>query len=95
VLLCCTAGRVVLCGQLIGKVNTARLGQMLEEIEKRENTEDRYDAALRGRPCWGPPARATTPLEAAQGSPLAQRQRLLQQKGLGGAGAGRGRRIAK
>lgn len=41
--------------QLIGKVNTARLGQMLEEIERKENTEDRYAAALRGETLLGPP----------------------------------------
>lgn len=40
---------------LIGKVNTARLGQMLEEIEKKENTEDRYKAALRGETLLGTP----------------------------------------
>jgi hypothetical protein len=36
-------------------VNKERLGQLLGEIQRKENTEDRYAAALRGETLTGPP----------------------------------------
>ena len=44
-----------LCGQLMARVNKERLGQFLKEIKSKENTEDRYVAALRGETLTGTP----------------------------------------
>lgn len=41
--------------QMVGRVNKERLGQLLGEIQRKENTEDRYAAALRGETLTGPP----------------------------------------
>ena len=41
--------------QMVGRVNKERLGQLLGEIQRGENTEDRYAAALRGETLTGPP----------------------------------------
>lgn len=40
---------------MVGRVNKERLGQLLGEIQRKENTEDRYAAALRGETLTGPP----------------------------------------
>lgn len=40
---------------MMAKVNKERLGQFLSEIQNRENTEDRYAAALRGETLTGKP----------------------------------------
>lgn len=40
---------------MMGKVNKERLGQFLQEIQRKENTEDRYAAALRGETLTGTP----------------------------------------
>jgi len=40
---------------IVGRVNKERLGQLLGEIQRKENTEDRYAAALRGETLTGPP----------------------------------------
>lgn len=39
----------------VGQANKERLGQFLQEIERKENTEDRYAAALRGETLTGTP----------------------------------------
>ncbi|KAL3688589.1 hypothetical protein R1sor_014898 [Riccia sorocarpa] len=40
---------------VMGKVNKERLAQLLGEIQRKENTEDRYKAALRGETLTGTP----------------------------------------
>eukprot|EP00270_Netrium_digitus_P006427 TRINITY_DN1890_c0_g1_i1.p1 TRINITY_DN1890_c0_g1~~TRINITY_DN1890_c0_g1_i1.p1 ORF type:complete len:142 (+),score=36.02 TRINITY_DN1890_c0_g1_i1:169-594(+) len=40
---------------VMARVNKERLGQLLREVEKREDTEDRYRAALRGETLTGIP----------------------------------------
>lgn len=40
---------------VIGRVNKERLAQFLGEIQRKENTEDRYKAALRGETLTGTP----------------------------------------
>lgn len=44
-----------LVAQMMGRVNKDRLGQYLGEIQRKENTEDRYSAALRGETLTGAP----------------------------------------
>jgi hypothetical protein len=39
----------------MARVNKERLGQLLKEIKSKENTEDRYAAALRGETLTGTP----------------------------------------
>ncbi|GBG68300.1 hypothetical protein CBR_g2846 [Chara braunii] len=41
--------------QLMGRVNSGRLNQLLSEIRNKEDTEDRYVAALRGETLTGTP----------------------------------------
>eukprot|EP00245_Coleochaete_scutata_P009354 TRINITY_DN3060_c2_g3_i1.p1 TRINITY_DN3060_c2_g3~~TRINITY_DN3060_c2_g3_i1.p1 ORF type:complete len:151 (+),score=33.11 TRINITY_DN3060_c2_g3_i1:44-496(+) len=41
--------------QLVSRMNKERLGQLLGEIQRKENTEDRYKAALRGETLTGTP----------------------------------------
>lgn len=41
--------------QMMGRVNKERLGQYLGGIQRKENTEDRFSAALRGETLAGPP----------------------------------------
>lgn len=41
--------------QMMGKVNKERLAQLLGEIQRKENTEARYSAALRGETLTGTP----------------------------------------
>ncbi|KAL2630602.1 hypothetical protein R1flu_015288 [Riccia fluitans] len=40
---------------VMGRVNKERLAQLLGEIQRKENTEDRYKAALRGETLTGTP----------------------------------------
>ncbi|OAE31260.1 hypothetical protein AXG93_1962s1170 [Marchantia polymorpha subsp. ruderalis] len=40
---------------VMGRVNKERLGQLLGEIQRKEDTEDRYKAALRGETLTGTP----------------------------------------
>ncbi|KAG0576585.1 hypothetical protein KC19_5G091700 [Ceratodon purpureus] len=59
---------------MVGKVNKERLGQLLGEIQRKENTEDRYAAALRGETLTGPPGArvrggAGTSMQASSSSP--------------------------
>ncbi len=41
--------------QAVGRVNKERLQQLLHEIQNKEDTEDRYAAALRGETLTGTP----------------------------------------
>ncbi len=41
--------------QAVGRVNKERLQQLLHEIQHKEDTEDRYAAALRGETLTGTP----------------------------------------
>lgn len=37
-----------ICGQMMGKVNQERLAEYLGELKQKQDTNDRYVAALRG-----------------------------------------------
>lgn len=42
-------------GEVMARVNKERLGQLLTEIQNKEDTEDRYKAALKGETLTGTP----------------------------------------
>ncbi|XP_024367457.1 uncharacterized protein [Physcomitrium patens] len=62
---------------MVGQVNKDRLRQLLEEVQRKENTEDRYAAALRGETLTGTPgARVRGGAGTSMQSPSSQPEKI-------------------
>ncbi|KAL2475857.1 hypothetical protein Adt_36593 [Abeliophyllum distichum] len=60
---------------MMGKVNRERLGEYLEELKRKEDTNDRYVAALRGETLTRKPYVRIQPIPEQSGSVVQKEQK--------------------